>query len=82
MLSPRIFVENDPVLASGTIVTFGYKPIRIYPFQPANNYQIELNFTNNGLMPSGSRIEIVDQNYVKLIFNTSPRQTEQPPRRR
>lgn len=68
-LAPTFFLEGQSVLASGSLVTYGTKPIRCFPLPPPNHlYTVELTFpTPLPGMLAGS-VQVVSQNHVQVVL--------------
>jgi len=68
-MAPIVTIAGSKVVSAGTLVSYGYQSISIYPFSDFNSYQVEIEFENNNLLPAGSKTTIIGPLHVKIAFN-------------
>ncbi|MDG4894631.1 hypothetical protein P9272_13720 [Mesorhizobium sp. WSM4976] len=66
-LTPLIYAGNRLVLASGTVVSAGFEPVKIFPFAPTSGYSVELVFEDNQLKPPAVNVEVIGPNHLRGI---------------
>jgi hypothetical protein len=69
MLTPKILIDDQSVMATGTVVSYGVQSITLYPFSPNTNYRVDICFSNNELLPSNSTLEIIGPAQIRVTFN-------------